>query len=138
MTLLKLSEIIQGGQSCLPTFGHLFMILSRVPEPKLVVISLLSVQWQFFKFEALIFLLLLCSEIDEKINASTLTTCHFKASRDITTNFGSVTFGNKINKWPKVGRHDWPPFMISNNSKKPFCYMFIIGVYRSMITSVHL
>ena len=25
MTFLKLSEIIHEGQSCLPTFGHLFM-----------------------------------------------------------------------------------------------------------------
>ena len=55
MTFLKLSEIIQEGQSCLPTFGHLFMLLPRVTEPKLVVISLLALKSQLFKFEALIF-----------------------------------------------------------------------------------
>ena len=86
MAFLKLSEIIQGGQSCLPTFGHLFMLLSRVFKPKLVV------------------LLFLCSEVKEKINALTLKTCHFKASRDITTNFRSGTLDNNINKWPKVGK----------------------------------
>ena len=55
MAFLKLSEIIQGGQLCLSTFGHLFMLLPRVPEPKMVVISLLALKWQFFKVEALIF-----------------------------------------------------------------------------------
>ena len=44
------------------------------------------------------FFLFLCSKIEEKVNALTLKTCHFKASRDITTNFGSVTLGNNINK----------------------------------------
>ena len=44
------------------------------------------------------FFLFLFTEIEEKPNASTLKTCHFKASRDITTNFGSVTLGNNINK----------------------------------------
>ena len=34
MTFLKLSEIIHEGQSCLPTFSHLFILLSRVHEPK--------------------------------------------------------------------------------------------------------
>ena len=46
------------------------------------------------------------NEIEEKINASTLKTFHFKASGDITTNFGSWTLDNNINKWPKVGIHD--------------------------------
>ena len=69
MAFLNLSEIIQGGQSCLLTFGHLFVLLSRVPEPKLVVISLPA-----------------------------LKTCHFKASEDITTNFGSGTLDNNVNK----------------------------------------
>ena len=55
MAFLKLSEIIQGGQLCLPTFGHLLMLLPRVPEPKMVVISLLALKWQVFKVEALIF-----------------------------------------------------------------------------------
>ena len=41
MAFLKLLEIIQG-QLCLPTFDHLFMLLLRVYEPKLVVISLLA------------------------------------------------------------------------------------------------
>ena len=31
------------------------------------------------------FFLILCSEIEEKFNASTFKTCHFKASGDITT-----------------------------------------------------
>ena len=52
------------------------------------------------------FFLILFSEIEEKINASTLKACHFKASEDITTNFGSGTLDNNISKWPKVGRHD--------------------------------
>ena len=55
MAFLKLSQIIQGGQLCLPTFGHLFMLLPRVPEPKMVVISLLALKWQVFKVEALVF-----------------------------------------------------------------------------------
>ena len=45
------------------------------------------------------FFLFLFSEIEEKINASTLKACHFKASEDITTNFGSGTLYNNINKW---------------------------------------
>ena len=44
MPFLKLLEIIEGGYSCLPTFGHLFILLSRVPEPKLVVISPLALK----------------------------------------------------------------------------------------------
>ena len=103
MAFLKLSEIIQGGQSCLPTFGHLLILLSRVPEPKLVVISSLALKWQAFKVEALIISL---NKKRKKINASTLKACHFKASGDITTNFGSWTLHNNINKWPKVGIHD--------------------------------
>ena len=39
------------------TFSHLFISLSRVPEPKLVVISPLALKWQIFKVEALIFFL---------------------------------------------------------------------------------
>ena len=40
----------------MPTkFGHLFILLSRVPEPKLVVISPLALKLQVFKVEALIF-----------------------------------------------------------------------------------
>ena len=42
MAILKLSEIIEGGQSCLPTFGHLFTWLSRVPLP---------LKWQVSKVE---------------------------------------------------------------------------------------
>ena len=52
------------------------------------------------------FFLFLFSEIVEKINALNLKACHFKASEDITTNFGSGTLDNNISKWPKVGRHD--------------------------------
>ena len=55
MTFLKLSEIIQECQLSLPTFGHLLMLLPRVTEPKLVVISLLALKWQHFKVEALVF-----------------------------------------------------------------------------------
>ena len=63
MAFLKLSEIIQGDQSCLPTFGHLLMVPLRV-------------------IKALIFSLFLCSdsEVKEKINTSTSKNCHFKAS----------------------------------------------------------
>ena len=50
------------------------------------------------------FFLFLFSEIEEKINASILKTCHFKASGDTTTNFGSGTLDNNVNKWPKVGK----------------------------------
>ena len=52
------------------------------------------------------FFLFLCSEIEEKINAPNLKTCQSKASGYITTNFGSRTLDNHINKWPKVGKHD--------------------------------
>ena len=55
MAIFELSEIIQGGQSRLPTFGHLLMLLSRVPEPKLVVISLLALKERSTKLKALIF-----------------------------------------------------------------------------------
>ena len=68
------------------------------------------------------FFLFLCSEIEEKTSASTLKTCHFKASRDITTIFGSATLGNNINKWPKAGRHSWPPCMISDIFKKAILF----------------
>ena len=105
MAFLKLSEIIQEGQSCLPTIGHLFILLSMVPGLKLVVISLLALKWQAFKVEALIFPSISLKK-EEKINASTLKTCHFKASRDITTNFGSWALDNNLNKSPKVGIHD--------------------------------
>ena len=44
MTFLKLPEMIQGGKLCLPTFGYLLMLLPRVPEPKMVVISLLALK----------------------------------------------------------------------------------------------
>ena len=52
------------------------------------------------------FFLFLFSDIEEKINASTLKACHFKATEDITTNFGSGTLDNNISKRPKVDRHD--------------------------------
>ena len=52
------------------------------------------------------FFLFWLSEIVEKINASTLKACHFKASEDVTTNFGSGTLDDNISKWRKVGRHD--------------------------------
>ena len=97
MAFLKLSEIIQGGQLCLPTFGHFFTLLPRVPKPKMVVISLLALKWQFFKVEALVFSSISLNKKEEKINASTLKPCHFKASRDITTIFGSGTPSNNIN-----------------------------------------
>ena len=64
------------------------------------------------------FFLFLFSEIEEKINASNLKTCHFKASGDITINFGSWTLDNDINKWPKVGGLNWHSCMISDNFKK--------------------
>ena len=81
------------------------------------------------------FFLFLFSEIEEKTNASTLKTCHSKASRDITTNFGSVTLGNNINKWPKVGRHDWPPCMISDNFKKAILlYVYYMGYIETWTT----
>ena len=79
------------------------------------------------------FFFFLCSEVEEKIKASTLKTCHFKASGDITTNFSSETLDNLINKRPKVGRHDWPPCMISDNFKKAIllyvCYMGCIEIW---------
>ena len=52
------------------------------------------------------FFLPLCSEIEEKINVSTVKTCYFKASKDIPTNFGSGTLDNNIIKWPKIGKRD--------------------------------
>ena len=128
MAILKLSEIIQGCQLCLPAFGHLFMLLPRVPEPKMVVISLLALKWQVFKVEALVFSSISLHKKREKINASTLKNCHFKASRDITTIFRSGTLGNNINNWPKVGRHNWPPCMISDNFKKAILlYVYYMG-----------
>ena len=135
MAFLKLLEIIQGGQSCLPTFGHLLMLLSGVPEPKLVVISPLALKWHVFKVEALIFSSISLHKNMKKINASTLKTCHFKASGDITTNFGSGTLNDTISKWPKVGRHDWPPCMISNNIKKAILlYVYYMGAIETWPT----
>ena len=84
------------------------------------------------------FFLFLCSKIEEKITATTLKTCHFKASEDITTNFGSGFLDNNIDKWPKVGRHYWPPCMISDNFKIAillFVY-YVYGVYRNMTKCV--
>ena len=52
------------------------------------------------------FFLIFYSEIEEKINALTFKTCHFKGSGDITTNFGSGTLDIDINKRLKVGKHD--------------------------------
>ena len=86
----------------------------------------------------------LCWEIEEKISASTLKTYYFKASGGITTNFGSRTLHNNINKWPKVGRHDWPFCMISDNFKKVIllyvyhmgCIDFCYRVYLSLKLSV--
>ena len=81
------------------------------------------------------FFLFLFSEIEEKTNASTLKTCHFKASRDITTNFGSGTLDNNINKWPKVGRHNWPPCMISDNFKIAILlYVYYMGAIETWPT----
>ena len=71
-----------------------------------------------------------------------MKSCHFKATRDMTTTFGLVTLGNNINKWLKVGRHDWPSCMISDNFKKvillyvyymgyiDFCYRVYLGIWR--------
>ena len=65
---------------------------------------------------------------EEKINISTLKSCHFKASRDITTNFGTGTLDNIINKWPKVGRLNWHSCMISDNFKKGILlYVYYMG-----------
>ena len=50
-------EIVRNHRrrlSCLTTFGHLFLLLSRL-KPKLVVISPLALKWHVFKVEALIF-----------------------------------------------------------------------------------
>ena len=81
------------------------------------------------------FFLFLCSEIEEKTSASTLKTCHFKASRDITTIFGSGTLGNNINKWPKAGRHNWPPCMISDNFKIAILlYVYYMGAIETWPT----
>ena len=127
MAFLKLSEIIQGGQLRLPMYGHLFMLLPMIPEPKMAVIST-DLEMTVLQIWSIDFFLFLCSELEEKIRASTLKTCHFKASRDITTIFGSGTLGNNINKWPKVGRHNWPPCMISDNFKKAILlYVYYMG-----------
>ena len=87
------------------------------------------------------FFLFLCSEIEEKINASTLKNCHFKASKDITTIFGSGTLGNDINKWLKVGKHNWPPCGISDNFKKAIllyvCYMGYIETWLRVYPPSH-
>ena len=52
------------------------------------------------------FFLFLCSEIEENFRPSTFKICHFKASEDITTNFGSGALDINKNEWPKVGGHD--------------------------------
>ena len=84
------------------------------------------------------FFLFLCSEVKEKINASTLKTCHFKDSGDITIYFGSETLNDTISKWPRVGRHDWPPCMISDNFKKAlFVICLLYGAYRNITKGVH-
>ena len=57
-----------------------------------------------------------------------MKSCHFKASRDITTNFGTGTLDNIINKWPKVGRLNWHSCMISDNFKKGILlYVYYMG-----------
>ena len=64
-----------------------------------------------------------------------MKTCHFKASRDITTIFGSGTLGNNINKWPKAGRHSWPPCMISDNFKIAILlYVYYMGAIETWPT----
>ena len=81
------------------------------------------------------FFLFLCSEIEEKTSASTLKTCHFKASRDITTIFGSATLGNNINKWPKAGRHNQTSCMISDNFKIAILlYVYYMGAIETWPT----
>ena len=57
-------------------------------------------------------------------------------SRDITTNFDSRTLDNNINKWPKVGRHDWPPWMISDNFKNAILLCLLYGVSGNMSKGV--
>ena len=52
------------------------------------------------------FSLFLCSEVEENFWPSTFKTFDFKDSEDITTNFGSITLDDNIDKWSKVGRHD--------------------------------
>jgi len=84
------------------------------------------------------FFLFLCSEVKEKIKASTLKTCHFKASGDITAIIGSETFHDTISKWPKVGRHDSAPCMISDDFKKAILlYVYYMG-YIEMWVRVYL
>jgi len=80
---------VRRGRSAENRWGGL--LLSKVPEPKLVV--------------SIDFFLFLCSEIEENFWPSTFKTCHFKASGDIPTNYGSGTLDNNTHKRPKVGRH---------------------------------
>ena len=58
----------------------------------------ISLEMTVLQSRSIDFFLFLCSEIEEKINASTLKACHFKDSEDITTNFGSGTIDNNIKK----------------------------------------
>ena len=106
MAFLKLSEIITGGYSCLPAFGYLFFIIVKGSWVKVGGDISTSLEMTSLQSWSIDFFLFLCSEIEEKTNASTLKACHFKASEDITTNFGSWILDNNIGKWPKVGRHD--------------------------------
>ena len=71
-----------------------------------------------------------------KINVSTSKTCHFKASRDITTNFGSGALDNNVNKWPKADSCDWPPFWQFQKGHCVICLLY--GLDRNMTKGVSL
>ena len=44
MAFFKLLEIIEGGWSRPPTFGHSFLLMSRAPKSELVEISSLTLK----------------------------------------------------------------------------------------------
>ena len=126
MAFLKLSEIIEGGQSRLSTFGHLFMLLSRVPKPKLVVISPLALKWQVFKVEALIFSSI---SLHKKRKKSMLQLWRTVISRLVEISLPSLAQESLVitleNDQKLVGTTDLLVWFLTI-SKKPLYYMFII------------
>ena len=79
----------------MPTnFWSFVYVIAKDYWPKVVSDISTSLEMTGLQSWSIDFFLFLFSEIEEKIKASTLKTCHFKASGDITTNFGSETLDN--------------------------------------------
>ena len=105
---------------------NLFVLLSRVSEPKLVVISSLALKWQAFKFEALIFSYI---SLNKKRKKSMLQLWRPFILRLVKISLPSLAQESLIT----IQANDQKLVVMTNllvwfltNWKKPFCYMFII------------